>query len=431
MISTSARVCLFAVLAAAFDASAQRISLPDFSGRGAGSVRTQLVNQLCDTADCVAATKVTVGGKPDMKKAKRELLQYFVTGVVAKKGRATTLLLTVVPVRGGAKVKRTFTLEKNGTLSRRNLQAAVDLVRGVIGPGEPSARPEPTPEPTEPTPAPAPYRPEPSEPTEPSEPVAERPAEPPPPPPTSKRGAKPIFLALELGVDVLNRQLTYANATSNNVREYGLTAFPMPVLKLEFYPLALGRNDALSGLGLEGAFGIAPYLKSRRESTEEAYPTTAMRVDVGLRWRIVVSPTFPLVVTPFLGLKVQSFTVSPSTTGTLDGLPNINFVGLRAGLALDVPLVNNVFYIVGRFAILPMFSSGEIISANYFKAGSTFGFEAGAGVAVQLAKFLQIRGTFEFTQYGLTFKPLEGDTYIATGATDRYLGGNLALRFQF
>ena len=447
MTSTSVRVLVLGLLVGAFEASAQRISLPDFSGRGAGAVRTQLVNQLCDTADCVAATKVTTGGKPDMKKAKRELLQYFVTGTVskAKKGKGTALEVSVVAVKGTAKVKRVFPLEKNGTLSSRNLQGAVDMIRGVVGTAEPASAATPTPTP-EPTPEPAPYRssqtPS-SEPTEPSEAtVTERSPEPaPPPPPPRRTYYKPLVFALELGTDIVNRTLTYS-ANSQGVRDYGVT-FPLPLLKLEFYPLALGRSDALAGLGIEGAFGVAPFLKSRPKSAEgtcttnptTCYSTTAMMIEAGLRWRIVVSPTFPLAVTPFVGFKIQSFTVGNNSAGErLAGLPSINFAALRAGLGLDVPVVNNLLFIVGRFAVLPVFSAGEIVNKDgpYFTSGSAFGFEASAGLAVQPAKFLQIRGSFEYTQYGLTFKTSADPTNIsATGATDRYIGGNIALRLQF
>lgn len=432
---------------AAAEASAQRISLPDFSGRGAGAVHNQLVNQLCEGSDCVAATKVTMGGKPDMKKAKRELLQFFITGTVskAKKGKGNQVEITVVSVKsGGTKAKRAFPLDKNGTLTARNLDAAVELVRGAIGtagagpqPGqEPEAEAETEPEPSS-TPAPSQGRPtsaEPSEPTEPST-AEQEPEAPTRASPGRKSSSKPTVFAVELSSDIVNRKLGYADLTTGNLRQYDLAVYPLPTLKLELYPLALGRTDILSGLGLEAAFGIAPFLKSRRQTDEttEVYPTTALKFDAGLRWRIVVSPSFPLAVIPSIGLRVQSFAVGPPADSTtrLQGLPNISFVGLRAAVGLEVPVVSNLLFLVGRFGILPIFSSGEIISASFFPSGSTFGFEAAAGLAVQLAKFLQVRASFEFTQYGMTFKTEESDPYIASGATDRYLGGNVGVRLQF
>lgn len=453
MTPTSVRVIIFGILVAAIDASAQRISLPDFSGRGAGAVHTQLVNQLCEGSDCVAATKVTVGGKPDMKKAKRELLQFFVTGTVskAKKGKGNQVEIAVVSVKsGGIKAKRIFPLDKNGTLTARNLDAAVELVRGAIGTAgsgpQPAQEPEAEAEAPEPsaTPAPSQGRPtsaETSETSEPSEPAEPSTAEREPETASTraqggrKSSSKPIIFAVELGSDIVNRKLSYANLTTGNLRQYDLPVYLMPTLKLEFYPLALGRTDLLSGLGLEAAFGIDPLLKSRRQTDEttEVYPTTALKIDAGVRWRIVVSPAFPLTVIPSVGLRVQSFEVGPQagTTTRLGGLPNISFVGLRAAVGLEVPVVSNLIFLFGRFGILPIFSSGEIISVTYFPSGSTFGFEAAVGAAVQLAKFLQIRASFEFTQYGMTFKTEEADPFIASGAADRYLGGNIAARLQF
>ena len=284
MTATSGRVLIFGILLAAAESSAQRISLPDFSGRGAGAVHTQLVNQLCEGADCVAATKVTMGGKPDMKKAKRELLQFFITGTVSKarKGKGNQVEITVVSVKsGGTKAKRAFPLDKNGTLAARNLDAAVELVRGAIGTAgfgpqpaqEPEAEAETEPEPSS-TPAPSHGRPTSSEPSESSEPAepstAERESEAAPSraSPGRKSSTKPTVFAVELSSDIVNRKLSYANLTTGNLRQYDLTVYPLPTLKLEFYPLALGRTDILSGLGLEAAFGIAPFLKSRRQTDD-------------------------------------------------------------------------------------------------------------------------------------------------------------------
>jgi hypothetical protein len=246
------------------------------------------------------------------------------------------------------------------------------------------------------------------------------------------KAAKPMFLAIELGSDLGSRTLSYANLTSANLRQYQLDFFPLPVIKLEFYPLALATDGILSGLGIEGQFGFAPFLKTRRQSETDTFPTTAMRVEAGLRWRIMPIKTFALAITPFVGLRLQSFSVAAATGGaTLDGVPNISFTGLRAGLEVEVPIVPRWLLLFGRFGVLPTFSAGQIISPTYFTSGSTFGFEAAGGVGVGILPFLQVRLSFEFSQYAMTFKTQPTDTYVATGASDRFLGGNASLRLQF
>ena len=127
------RPALALVALVATTATAQRVSFPSFTGPGAASVRNQIVGSACDTADCVAATKTTTAGKPDWKKAKRESVQFFVTGSVVKRGKALTLDLFVFNKAGAPKAKRSFPLDKNGTLSGKNLQGAMDLMSGAFG----------------------------------------------------------------------------------------------------------------------------------------------------------------------------------------------------------------------------------------------------------------------------------------------------------
>jgi hypothetical protein len=243
---------------------------------------------------------------------------------------------------------------------------------------------------------------------------------------------KPQFLAIELGSNLGNRSLSYVQLTTANLRNYELGFFPLPVLKVEFYPLALVTTGLMAGLGLEGGVGFAPFLKSRRQSTADTFPTSMTRIDAGLRWKLVPSKSFALALIPYVGLRVQSFTVGASATGDrLDGLPDSRFTSLRAGLAVELPVVRNLLLIVGRFGVLPVFSSGEILSAAYFSSGSAFGLEAAAGLAVEVLPFLQLRLTFEYSQYALTFKTQPTDTYVATGAVDRLLGGNASVRLQF
>ena len=137
------RFCALAlVVLTATPAAAQRVSFPSFTGPGAAATRNQLVSSVCDTAECISAAKTTTKGKPDWKKAKKESVHFFVTGSVVKRGKALTLDLFVFNKAGGPRAKKSFPLERGGTLSSRNLQSAMDLLSGVFGP-----RKAPPPEP--------------------------------------------------------------------------------------------------------------------------------------------------------------------------------------------------------------------------------------------------------------------------------------------
>jgi hypothetical protein len=433
-------------LLTATSAAAQRVSFPSFTGPSAANVRNQIVGAVCDTADCIAATKTTTNGKPDWKKAKKESVAYFVTGNVAKRGSALSLELAVFSKAGAPKAKKSYPLEKAGTLSAKNLQSALDMLAVALGrKGGGSAPPVESDTPPVETARPAPA---PSSSSSSKGPT--RPSEPPPPPAESKRAReeggqgeapapkpgqkrKPKFLVIDVGAELLNRRLEYSQVATANLRRYELTPFfAQPTLGLEFYPLALVRDDLLAGLGLEVSTGFAPWLQSRLTSIPDSFATSAVRFDAGVRWNIAPIPTWALTFSPYVGVRSQSFTISPLPDGRrIDGLPNIGLVGLRVGLGLDVPVVPNWVGVFGRFGIVPVFGSGEIISASFFPNGSAFGLEANAGVSVNFTSFLQLRLSFEWMNYGFTFSTQPTDTYVAAGATDTYLGGRAGLRFMF
>ncbi|MDP3156121.1 MAG: hypothetical protein Q8N23_25830 [Archangium sp.] len=433
------RTALVLVAFSASTAAAQRVSFPSFTGPSAASVRNQVVGAVCDTADCVSATKVTTSGKPDWKKAKKESVQFFVTGAVAKRGKALTLDLFVFTKAGAPRARKNFPLDKNGTLSPKNLQSVMDLLGSTFGQ---RAAPEPTPpmveekpaareptrtnRPADPPPARAQRKPETTpeaEPEQRGEPEA---------PSSAKDKNKPTFLVLDVGAEILNRRLEYSQVATSNLRRYDLTLYGQLAIGAEFYPLALVRDDLLAGLGLEASIAFAPWLQSRLASIPEAFPTSTLRIDAGIRFSIAPIKTYALRIAPYLGVRSHSFTVGALPDGRrLDGLPNISLVGLRAGLAIELPIVPRWLTLFGRFGVIPVFGSGEIISPAFFPNGSAFGLEGNAGLGVNLVSFLQIRAGFDFARYGFTFTTQPTDPYVAAGATDTYIGGKASLRLSF
>lgn len=420
-------------LLAAAPAFAQRIGVVPFSGPNAATVRNQLVTAICDTADCVNTGKVTTGNKPDWKKAKKEALQFFVTGSIAKKGKAASLTLEVLSKPGPAKMKKAFALDADG-LSAKNLQLAIDALKGAFA-GASAPEPEPvdtTPAVTTPTKTDSTKSSGTTATTTPPPPPRDPAPEPEPTPAPTTTARRIPFIAIEGGVDLLNRSFSWVQPVTN-LRKYNLPIFPLGHAKLEFYPLALGRQDILGGIGLEGAVSFAPWLRSRRETVmDDVYPTSTMRIDAGLAWRIMPVKTLNLSLIPLVGVRYYSFAVAPNSSGArLDLLPNLAFVGLRAGAGFEVGLVNDLIFLFGRFTVVPVFSSGEIISSAFFPNGSNFGLDGNVGFGVGVLKMLQIRAAFDFTRYGLTFKTEPTDAFVAQGAIDQYVGGTISLRFQY
>ncbi len=409
-------------------AFAQRICVVPFTGPGGPPIRNQVIAGVCERADCVAPPKATSGNKPDWKKAKKEAVLYFVTGTVAKKGKATNLTLQVLAKAGKPKWSKVYPVE-GGELSAATLSTALTGLKAALGgPAEKAPEPEPVPsKPAQPVAQPEPL-PQPVRAAEPAPATAAPPAE----RTSDKDERRQHFVAIELGADLLLRSFGYKDLTSSNLRSYD-SFFALPAAHLELFPLALSSRGIVAGLGLEGGISLATWLKSGRKNTTDAFPTSTMRIDAGLVWRIMPLSSIDLAFYPIVGIRLHSFTVGAMPDGTrLEGLPGLNYFGLRGGLGVDVPLLDKRVVIFARFVVIPVFRSGEIMSSAYFSGGgSNFGLEGNAGVGIRIVNHLYVRLAFDFTRYSLTLKSSPTDTYAASGATDQYLGGTASLRFEY
>jgi len=142
--------------------------------------------------------------------------------------------------------------------------------------------------------------------------------------------------------------------------------------------------------------------------------------------------SYKAVFVPMLGVSVRSFSLGAAADGTsLDGLPNVSFVGLRAGLGVELPILKDLLGFFGHFCVVPVFSSGQLVSSAFFPNGSTFGLEANAGLSLKILSFLSLRVAFELEQYASSFKTEPTDMFVAAGSVDRYLGGSAAVRLEF
>ena len=442
-------------------AAQQKITIAPFTGPAAASARNQVVAALCELATCVSQTKVVARGKPDWKKAAREGVDFVVTGKVAKKGKKVTLELQVQVKPGKAKWKKAYPLA-GGELSAASLSAAVAGMSRVMGLDEAPpprrdddaaarrAQEEEEAERERKKKAEAEERKRQDEEErarqekererasgddgrdtgrdDGEEKKEEEDAAP-------QRPAKHHVLAADLGVELFGKYFSYAQPVTLNLRSYNAPLAFAPSFKAEFYPLALGLKGLLAGLGIEGGAAFSVGLRSRLPAPAGAvplaYPTSILRIDAGLKWRIRPINGSELAIVALAGMRHHSFSVGAAEDGSrIDGLPGVAYTGLRLGVGGDLPLVKDRVLVTLQFQVLPMFSSGEIVSAAWFPRGGTFGIDAGLGLNVRVIGPLGFRVAGYLARYGITFQSDPADTYVAAGAVDLYVGGFAGVRLE-
>ncbi|MBL8954519.1 MAG: hypothetical protein JNK82_27315 [Myxococcaceae bacterium] len=434
-------------------AYAEKLVVAPFGGPGGAAVRSQIADNLCSANTCLDPKKATKGYKPDFTKGKKAKVDFFVTGTVKAKGAKKTLDLQVAAKPGPPKLKKSFTFT-GATLPDAVLEAALAALNKAMGleaaaaPAKKEEEPPPAKKEDEPPPkkeeeAPPPEEPKKKkerEPTEAPPPPKEEARKPEPKPvdddaPAPRKEVKPYFVAFEAGVSIFSRNYSYDAAVTSNLRSYSASFVVAPIGRLEFYPLAIFSKGIMSGLGVDGEFSNSVGLKSRRSGTDVTWATNIQNFNFSLRFRIMPSDTVAAQITPFVGFAQRSFSVGTGTDGsTLDGLPAVAYAGIRPGLYGELPFSNSGFSIFGRFAVIVVLSSGQVISGaanGFFPRGSNFGIEGLLGLGYQIVGPVALRLNFDFTRYGLSFRSESSDTYQAGGAVDMYLGGTLSLRLTF
>jgi hypothetical protein len=108
----------------------------------------------------------------------------------------------------------------------------------------------------------------------------------------------------------------------------------------------------------------------------------------------------------------------------------VNYEQVRVGGSVRVPL-NDKAAIIGGANYLHLITMGQI-KKEYFPNATGRGGEGFAGVAFALSwmKGLEGRVTADLRRYVFTLNPKVGDTRVAGGATDQYIGLNLGVAYR-
>ncbi len=287
-------------------------------------------------------------------------------------------------------------------------------------PPAPAAAPSPV---ASATPAPAPPASVPSaEPTEASAVLAAPPAS------TPSRDARDVGAAIldaSLGMDVGARHFSYSDPVTPNLRRYDLDLGPAVAAAIEVYPLAATELLVLRDLGVTGDVRRAFALGSRAPSGE-AVSTTWMRYDLGLRARTRVGArgAHAVLVGASASYGREAFTFADAPAGTAD-LPSAAYSFARARLDARVPL--GPVALVAAAAYLFVLDAGD--AAARLRDTHVGGVEARLGVALPFGGPFEARLGAEYTRFFYSSAPVPGDAYVAGGALDQLMRGELALAY--
>ncbi|HUM11964.1 MAG TPA: hypothetical protein VLT82_13535 [Myxococcaceae bacterium] len=462
--SLHGRLAALGLLVCALKAeAAPKITIAPITGDKRSQVQSQISASLCRTYTCVPSSRVFTKKKPDWKKIQSAQVQGLLVGGVAKakSGKGKEVELSWLNKPGKAAQSWSFPLTQAGKLTSSSLQtlgtdvgnlasAGPLLDAGVGAVGAVAAGTMST---TPPTTGPGALAPGVST-AAPLEPLP-LPVTPTPPPPGEKSLADtPVAVdaganqgleaprhqwrfAVELGADLLNRNLSYSNAGAGSIlRPYSVGLFVAPHARLEFFPIAFFSDGFFAGIGLYGDYAMSVGLKSKFQDTSNTFEkgTTYTRWEAGVEWRMRFWKDSDFAIVPLFGYGKQKFVTDGDPSGNgFNGLPQFDLSGVRFGLRLDIPVSSGFWIIVGGQYVawstknLAVQDATGVNSVTF--TGSAKAIEAELGFHIQLVGPLSLRifGIYQSTSF--TFD--ENQPEAAGSATDRYLGGRLMLRLQF
>jgi hypothetical protein len=441
-----------------------RITISGVSGEPEHTVSRQLVGTLCGPYECVSRLKVYTKGLPDFRRLRAEGVTAVLYGSVLAKGGRRTVRIALL--RDSLEPDRTWTfaLDARGAIPRSSLDELVRDVRVELGaaplPAPRTAAPAPAAPPPAAAPLPvaaplplaatAPSTPPPSaraveaqppppqaaaEPPTPA-PAAQStrapPASTPPPAKPSAAGSRRLVGASELGAIVTSRELTYSGSTPPGTADllgYSANAIACPRIRLELYPLTAFTSGALAGVGFFGEYSLSVGLTTEDPASPGVeHDSRFSRLQAGIAWRIRPTSSSRFAIVPAVSYQRLEFSVDP----TLAGFPDSDLSGVKAGLGLEIPLGGRLGLLLGGGYVM-WTSAKDLVDGDvpFFPGAGAYALEAEAGLTVALGGRISLRVLGEYSATTYELDPDPSGTYVATGATDTYVGGRAMLRAEF
>jgi hypothetical protein len=198
-----------------------------------------------------------------------------------------------------------------------------------------------------------------------------------------------------------------------------------PTLRVDAFPWTVSEGW-LAGMGAFGSYGRSVGFRAQ-DAAGTKYDAQYAALDVGVAYRVTAAAP-ALLVTPTLSYRRVTFAVSKRSTA-LAALPDTTLAGPALGADLDVALTGRT-RLLASAAVTFWTTADDLVGGGTFSTGgSAYALGGSAGLAVGLTRALGARALIEYEQ---TRYSLRGTgTYPSTGATDRFLGGRIELRWSF
>jgi hypothetical protein len=231
----------------------------------------------------------------------------------------------------------------------------------------------------------------------------------------------------EVAVGVARRSLNYIEPLYGPLRAYRAPAVGIYSIGGEIYPAAASGINVAKDIGL--AFRVANSLALESKSADGTQTARALfwRYAVGLRGRILAGKTKE---SPLIGLEgtygVWSFLFGGDPELVAEA-PPVQYRYLRAGADVRVPL--GVFSLLGGAGYMNILSAGPL--TERFPNARIFGVDATIGGTYPVMPWVDVRLALTYARIFSNTHADPDAEYVAAGALDQYILGNLGMSAIF
>jgi hypothetical protein len=200
------------------------------------------------------------------------------------------------------------------------------------------------------------------------------------------------------------------------------------------FPLAFTWKNAyglFSGLGLGASFDkpIWPDSTARMDPSQ-TFPTTELRVEGGLRWKLTLYKPMPRPQLHLIaegGLHSFGFARGPSGENIV-GVPDVRYVYASLGGGLTLHFAERAWLTL-KFVYHAVTDSGPIQSREEFGLAAAGGFRFSGGLDFLVWRGLRLGAKGFYERFNMRFGYDPDRVRIADTATDEYYGGVLVIGY--